>query len=134
MKETSDYGPFFPHSRKVYVNGSQPGVRVPFREIELAHTINPNGTENRNAPIRVYDTAGPNTEGPLPALRAPWIAGRQHATQLELAKAGAITPEMEFVAIREHVTPELVRDEIAAGRAIIPLNILISPITIFYPL
>ena len=88
MKETSDYGPFFPHSRKVYVNGSQPGVRVPFREIELAHTINDDGTENRNSPIRVYDTAGPNTEGPPPALRAPWIAGRNHATQLELARAG----------------------------------------------
>ena len=122
MKETSDYGPFFPHSRKVYVNGSQPGVRVPFREIELAHTINDDGTENRNSPIRVYDTAGPNTEGPPPALRAPWIAGRNHATQLELARAGTITPEMEFAAIRESVAPEFVRAEIAAGRAIIPLN------------
>jgi phosphomethylpyrimidine synthase len=123
MKQTSDYGPFFPHSRKVYVDGTQPGVRVPFREIELAHTLNDDGTQKSyNAPIRVYDTAGPNTEGPLPALRAPWIAGRKHATQLEYARAGTVTPEMEFAAIREHVTPEFVRDEIAAGRAIIPLN------------
>ena len=123
MKQTSDYGPFFPHSRKVYVSGAQPGVQVPFREIELAHTLNDDGSQkNFNAPIRVYDTAGPNMEGPLPALRAPWIAGRKHATQLELARAGTVTPEMEFVAIREHVAPEFVRDEIAAGRAIIPAN------------
>jgi phosphomethylpyrimidine synthase len=123
MKQNSDYGPFFPHSRKVYVNGTLPGVRVPFREIELAHTLNEDGSQkNYNAPIRVYDTAGPGGEGPLPALRAPWIAAREHATQLELAKAGTVTPEMEFVAIRESVAPEFVRAEIAAGRAIIPLN------------
>ncbi len=55
-------------------------------------------------------------------------------TQMAYAKAGIITPEMEYVAIREnmnnaelgiesHITPELVRDEVAAGRAIIPANI-----------
>lgn len=59
--------------------------------------------------------------------------GRQ-ITQMALARAGVITPEMEYVAIREnlnneqlgiksHITPEYVRDEIAAGRAIIPANI-----------
>ena len=47
----------------------------------------------------------------------------QSVTQLSYAKAGIITPEMEFVAIREHVAPEFVRDEVAAGRAVIPLNI-----------
>ncbi len=55
-------------------------------------------------------------------------------TQLDLARQGIVTPEMEYVAIREnqnaealglmtHITPEFVRDEVAAGRAIIPANI-----------
>jgi phosphomethylpyrimidine synthase len=44
-------------------------------------------------------------------------------TQLAYAKRGEITPEMEFVAIRENVEPEAVREEIAAGRAVLPANI-----------
>ena len=44
-------------------------------------------------------------------------------TQMHYAKRGEITPEMEFVAIREEVSPEFVRDEVAKGRAIIPSNI-----------
>lgn len=44
-------------------------------------------------------------------------------TQLHYAKKGVVTPEMEFVALREGVDPEFVRDEIARGRAIIPVNI-----------
>jgi phosphomethylpyrimidine synthase len=43
-------------------------------------------------------------------------------TQLELARAGSITPEMEFVAKREHLEPELIRSEVAAGRMVIPAN------------
>jgi phosphomethylpyrimidine synthase len=46
-----------------------------------------------------------------------------NVTQLHYARRGTITPEMEFVAIREGVTPEFVRDEVARGRAIIPANI-----------
>ena len=57
-----------------------------------------------------------------------------HITQLALARQGIITPEMEYVAIREnmdcealgiatHITPEFVRQEVAAGRAVIPANI-----------
>lgn len=42
---------------------------------------------------------------------------------MHYAKKGIITPEMEFIAIREHVSPEFVRDEVASGRAIIPSNI-----------
>lgn len=65
----------------------------------------------------------------------PYVAaaGKQ-ITQLYYARCGMITPEMEYVAIREnmncdqlgidtHITPEFVRDEIAAGRAVIPANI-----------
>lgn len=44
------------------------------------------------------------------------------ATQIEAARAGTITPEMEFVAQRENLTPELIRDEVAAGRMVIPAN------------
>ncbi len=46
-----------------------------------------------------------------------------NVTQLHYAKKGIITPEMEFIAIRENQTPEFVRDEVAKGRAIIPANI-----------
>ncbi len=181
-----------PASRKVWVNGTQDGVRVPFREIDLHPTA-------KEPPLRVYDTSGPYTDpevridiaAGLPRLRAGWIEGRgdtesyagrpvlpvdngnvgdSHAapvfaacptprrakpgrrvSQLAYARAGIVTPEMEFVAIRENlgrenlgraeaaakardgesfgaeipdrVTPEFVRDEIARGRAIIPANI-----------
>jgi phosphomethylpyrimidine synthase len=44
-------------------------------------------------------------------------------TQLHYARQGTITPEMEFIAIRESLEPELVRSEVARGRAIIPANI-----------
>lgn len=68
-------------------------------------------------------------------ISLPYIAeeGKQ-VGQLYYAKQGIITPEMEYVAIREnmncaelgietHITPEFVRDEVAAGRAVIPANI-----------
>src|SRR5919198_3952908 len=44
------------------------------------------------------------------------------ATQLEAARAGEITPEMEHVAKREYLSAELIRDEVAAGRMVIPAN------------
>jgi phosphomethylpyrimidine synthase len=47
----------------------------------------------------------------------------QSVTQMHYARKGIITPEMEFIAIRENVTPEFVREEVASGRAIIPSNI-----------
>ncbi|MFI6583268.1 phosphomethylpyrimidine synthase ThiC [Embleya sp. NPDC050493] len=50
-------------------------------------------------------------------------SGSEAVTQLAYARRGLVTPEMEFVAIREGLTPELVRDEIAAGRAVLPANI-----------
>src|SRR5204863_8356284 len=43
-------------------------------------------------------------------------------TQIEQARAGVITPEMQFVAQREDLAPELIRDEVAAGRMVIPAN------------
>ncbi len=50
------------------------------------------------------------------------LQGR-NVTQLHYAKQGQVTPEMEFIALREGVAPEYVRDEVAAGRAVLPLNV-----------
>ncbi|AGT30772.1 phosphomethylpyrimidine synthase [Geobacillus genomosp. 3] len=149
----------FPASRKVYIEGSRPDVRVPMREIALSPTKTPQGTVE-NESVRVYDTTGPYTdpdfepdvEKGLPLLRRNWIFERgdveevkplaaagvrplpfvrrplraksgKTVTQMHYAKQGIITPEMEFVAIREQLDPEIVRQEVAAGRAIIPANI-----------
>jgi phosphomethylpyrimidine synthase len=109
----------FPRSRRVMVE--QDGLRVPFREVDV----------EGEAPVRLYDTLGPldhDVRDGLPKLRQPWIEARRARgdktpTQLWYARQGVITEEMRFVAIREQVAPELVRSEIAAGRAIIPANI-----------
>jgi phosphomethylpyrimidine synthase len=116
---------------KVYAEGSRPDIKVPFTQVELS------GGE---APIRLYDTSGPGSdpEVGLPKLREAWIAERANAaastivhegaelecpTQLHYAKQGIVTPEMEFVAVREGLEAEFVRAEIAAGRAILPANV-----------
>jgi phosphomethylpyrimidine synthase len=56
-------------------------------------------------------------------LRASTTSGRHPVTQLHYARAGVITEEMRFAALREGVRPEIVRDELAAGRAILPANV-----------
>jgi len=154
----------FPNSRKIYVSGAiHPGIRVPMREILL--TKRQNG-EARN-PVIVYDTSGAYTDPShdmdiakgLPQMRREWIMARRdveqtasgalaaksgkNVSQMHYARQGIITPEMEFIAIRENlkradiqtesgqsrharmkeITPEFVRKEIAEGRAIIPNNI-----------
>jgi phosphomethylpyrimidine synthase len=98
--------------RKVYVEGSRPDIRVPFSSVELS---------DDNEPVRLYDTSGPGSDPAvgLPALREPWVTGK---TQLASARAGIVTPEMEFAAIRENVDPSVIREEIAAGRAVLPVN------------
>jgi phosphomethylpyrimidine synthase len=61
--------------------------------------------------------------------RAEWISRRKaentdgNFSQMHYARRGVVTDEMRFVAQRENLTPELVRDEVAAGRMIIPANI-----------
>jgi phosphomethylpyrimidine synthase len=57
------------------------------------------------------------------SLRRPAYRGTGPVTQLFYARQGEITPEMEFVALREGLPATLVRDEVARGRAIIPANI-----------
>ncbi|MGE3542463.1 MAG: phosphomethylpyrimidine synthase ThiC [Kofleriaceae bacterium] len=111
----------FPASEKVYVEHA--GLRVPMRRVHLT------GGE---PPFDVYDTSGPQGVDPhhgLPKLRQPWIEARLkdgdsgNRSQMHYARRGILTPEMKFVAIRENVTPEFVRDELARGRAILPANI-----------
>ncbi|HEY8648589.1 MAG TPA: phosphomethylpyrimidine synthase ThiC [Candidatus Limnocylindria bacterium] len=65
-----------------------------------------------------------NTET-FPGLRRRPLRAKpgQNVTQLHYARCGEITPEMEFIALREGVSPELVRSEVARGRAIIPANV-----------
>jgi len=123
-----------PGSEKFYKQGSLfPEIKVPFRKIALSNTIQKNGEETKNDPIELYDTSGPYTDPAidinitkgLPKIRQKWIEDRsgENVTQMHFARKGIITPEMEFIAIRENCTPEFVRDEIASGRAIIPCNI-----------
>src|SRR5579872_7140253 len=73
-----------------------------------------------------------NGFGPAATPRAEWIAGRrekaassgdQNFSQMHYARRGVITEEMEYIAEKEKLAPELVRDEVAAGRMIIPANI-----------
>jgi len=78
----------------------------------------------------VYDTSGAKPEGGsleigLPKMRREWVAKRgdtECCTQMYYAKKGIVTEEMLFVAERESVDVELVRSEVARGRAIIPAN------------
>ncbi|WP_114650056.1 phosphomethylpyrimidine synthase ThiC [Pseudothauera hydrothermalis] len=140
-----------PNSRKIYVEGSRPDIRVPMREIRQSDTPATFGAEP-NPPIFVYDCSGPYTDpqakidirAGLPALRQAWIEARgdtevlaelssaygrmraadrrldalrfpglyrkprraksgANVTQMHYARHGIITPEMEFVAIRENM-------------------------------
>lgn len=142
----------FEGMKRVYVTGSRPDLKVPFREIELQPTRQSDGKLQTNEPVRVYDTSGPwgdldfhgEVKLGLPSLREAWIeerkdtesyAGRRvgpedksHSTasgsgpaqfpgglrkprrakagavsQLKYARDGLITPEMEFIAIRENM-------------------------------
>ncbi|HRP22937.1 phosphomethylpyrimidine synthase ThiC [Thauera sp.] len=143
-----------PNSRKIYVEGSRPDLRVPMREISQADTPGSFGAEP-NPPVFVYDCSGPYSDpqakidirSGLPALRQPWIEergdtevlpdlssefGRQRAadtaldelrfpglhrkprraraganvTQMHYARRGIVTPEMEYIAIRENLNRE----------------------------
>ena len=70
-----------------------------------------------------------NNDYAVPKPRAEWIAQRKqsnsdgHFSQMHYARQGVITEEMGYVAHREKLAPELVRDEVARGRMIIPANI-----------
>ncbi|PWC81899.1 phosphomethylpyrimidine synthase [Azospirillum sp. TSH100] len=151
-----------PSSRKIHVPGTRfPDLRVAMREIALS------GGE---PPLTVYDASGPYTDetvaidvrAGLAKHRRDWILARGDVettdggvlrakgggavTQMAYARAGIVTAEMEYIAVRENlgraaaleaardgedfgaeipdfITPEFVRDEVARGRAIIPSNV-----------
>lgn len=94
-----------------------PAAKVPFRRVDLS-----NGEH-----FDLYDTSGPytDTEAVIDVHRGlpprPGVV-RDRGTQLQRARAGEITAEMAFIAAREGMPAELVRDEVARGRAIIPAN------------
>ena len=136
------------NATKVYLEGKR-GIRVPARKISLTNgedpvyvydTSGPQGGDVRNGlpPLRepwirargdvedVAPTYVPQPEAPeIPEnlSRKTVLRGTGNVTQMHYAKRGEITPEMEFIAIRENVDPEFVRSEVARGRAIIPANI-----------
>ena len=83
----------------------------------------PDGWTIEAAPDHASGCAGHNQTHLAPYIRAVAPAGFEPITQLESARLGIITPEMIRVAEREpHLTPEQVRDELAAGRLVIPAN------------
>ena len=75
----------FPASRKVYVEGSRPDIRVPMREITLTDTPTGFGGE-KNAPVLVYDTSGPYTD---PAVRIDIRHGLPSVRESSMAKCFA---------------------------------------------
>lgn len=148
-----DYGEHFPSSRKVHVEGSHgirvpmreivlSGGEPPLRVYD---TSGPLGTDSHRGlpPLRrpwIEGRGDVESIGPhqLPDLaRDPRhgtatvpgelnhtvIRGTGTVTQMHYARRGEITPEMEFIALRERMDPEFVRSEVARGRAIIPANI-----------
>ena len=122
----------YPGSRRIYVSGELfPDVQVSMREVSLSESVFPDGTVEQNDPVRIYDCSGPwgdesfhgDVEQGLPRLRETWIRGRADVeedadgtlraanlahppTQREYALRGVITPEMEYVAIRENLGRE----------------------------
>ncbi|NNL31455.1 MAG: phosphomethylpyrimidine synthase ThiC, partial [Gemmatimonadetes bacterium] len=142
----TDYPGAFPNSKKVHVEGTR-GVRVPMREIHLTGGEPSVRVYDTSGPREIDVRQG------LPGLRDEWIRGRGDVeevartrtptgavempeglarrtlrgtgtvTQMQYARRGEVTPEMEFVALREGLEADFVRDEVARGRAIIPANI-----------
>src|SRR4030095_7542768 len=80
-----------PNSRRIYVDGEQRSVRVPFREISQNQTRNFDNSLEDNAPVRVYDTSGPwgdpsvdaDVREGLPSLRRDWILNRGDVEEYE---------------------------------------------------
>ncbi len=149
MNNSPDNGNAFTNSKKVYIEGRD-NVRVPARKIQLANgeppvyvydTSGPQGHDVREGlpPLRrdwiearggvneFTPSASPENpdapEIPDGLKRETVLRGSDNVTQMHYARRGTVTPEMEFIAIRENVEPEFVRSEVASGRAIIPANI-----------
>ncbi len=122
----------YPGSKRIYVPGVRyPDLRVAMREVAQEDSLFPDGTTEANAPVRIYDCSGPwgdesfcgDVERGIPALRREWIEARGDVladeqgvlsakdvqmppTQRAYALQGLVTPEMEYVAIRENLGRE----------------------------
>jgi phosphomethylpyrimidine synthase len=144
----ADFSSAFPNSTKVFADGSN-GIRVPFREISLSGGEPPLRVYDSSGPAghpvreglpplraewvralevvertREYTSHNGDRTRLIPeTLRRSAFRGTGPVTQMYFARRGEVTPEMEFVAIREGLDVELVRSEVARGRAIIPANI-----------
>src|SRR5437763_10761505 len=89
--EDSELKTDLPNSRRIYIDGQQPGVRVAFREIDQSATRNSKNELEENPPVRVYDTSGPygdtslrtDVREGLPQLRRDWIVSRGDTEQYE---------------------------------------------------
>ena len=138
-------GPYTDPAVTIDINGGLPRTRAPW----IAARGDVESYAGRQVtPLDNGLTTGAKAAPRFPVRREPLRArGRAAVTQLAYARAGLITPEMEFVAVREnlgrerhaasaaldgnawgasipdYVTPEFVRAEVAAGRAIIPANV-----------
>ena len=141
----SRFAEAFPNSRKVHVEGER--VRVPMRRIALSagepplqvyDTSGPHGTDvraglptlrrewiaARGDIAEVAPAGSAHGSEQIPAsLHRPVVRGGGSVTQMHYARKGEVTPEMEFVALREGFDAEFVRAEVARGRAIIPANV-----------
>ncbi|HEX6885053.1 MAG TPA: phosphomethylpyrimidine synthase ThiC [Planctomycetota bacterium] len=123
--ESTPVRPAAPSTHKTWVEVEHGGrrLRVPKRRVHLT-----NGED-----VDLYDTSGPavaDARAGLAPLREPWIRARLAApsddgnrSQMHYARRGIVTEEMAFAAAREGVDPEVVRSELARGRAILPANI-----------
>jgi len=108
-------GPYGDASYTVDVVKGLPPLRQPWVDARDVDTYSTSLSPHR------LGLTTPDT--PLFISRQPFRRGRGCVTQLRAAQSGVITQEMAFVALREGFPAELVRDEIAAGRAIIPANV-----------
>ena len=141
----SRFADAFPNSSKVHIEGGR--VRVPMRRIALSDgepplqvydTSGPHETDARAGlpPLRrdwvaargdvaeVAPAGGAHGSEQIPAsLHRPVVRGAGPVTQMHYARKGEVTPEMEFVALREGFEADFVRAEVARGRAIIPANV-----------
>ena len=130
--------------REISLSGGEPPLRVPDtsgpQDVDARDGLPPirsawigeRNIRRSNSPLADADlTAGPalnraSSNGDPTAIpgrgRAIYV-GQGPVTQMHYARRGEITPEMEFVALREGMKPEFVRSEVARGRAIIPANI-----------
>ncbi|HYL98792.1 MAG TPA: phosphomethylpyrimidine synthase ThiC, partial [Blastocatellia bacterium] len=90
-ESTESSGFQFPHSRRIYIEGSRPDIQVPLREIHLSPTRNASGELEQNPAVRVYDSSGPwgdpnaacDVHDGLPALRREWIVSRGDVEEYE---------------------------------------------------